>query len=197
MTLVFLEWKFSFIFYIFYFDGFPQFLHFREYGNDTERPPTTFELGQKKLLDVNVSFIVLKIFEINDVEGTFDIHFMVHIEWFDKDLQFEYLKEDYEENSLSSKQYKQIWIPNIQFDDVDINSDMVVYEKTVFVKRKNLPVVSGEVDKIDVRELYDGKDNPINIDFEKRIKFTCSFDNIKNYPFGMQVSCLIIIVLCF
>ena len=122
---------------------------------------------------------------------------MVHIEWFDKDLQFEYLKEDYEENSLSSKQYKQIWIPNIQFDDVDINSDMVVYEKTVFVKRKNLPVVSGEVDKIDVRELYDGKYNPINIDFEKRIKFTCSFDNIKNYPFGMQVSCLIIIVLCF
>ena len=60
------------------------FLHFREYGNETDRPPTSFELGKKKLLDVNVSFIVLKIFEINDVEGTFDIHFMVHVEWFDK-----------------------------------------------------------------------------------------------------------------
>ena len=104
-----------------------------------------------------------------------------------QDLQFEYLKQEYEENSLSSKQYKQIWIPNIQFNDVDINSDMVVYEKTVFVKRKDLPIVSGEVDNIDVRELYDGKDNPLNIDFEKRVKFTCSFDNIKNYPFGMQV----------
>ena len=105
---------------------------------------------------------------------------------FIQDLQFEYLKQGYEENSLSSKQYKQIWIPNIQFDDVDINSDTVVYEKTVFVKRKGLPIVSGEVDNIDVRELYDGKENPINIDFEKRIKFTCYFDNIKNYPFGMQ-----------
>ena len=164
------------------------FLHFREYGNITDRPPTEFEFGKKKLLAVNVSFIVLKLFEINDVEGTFDIHFMVHVEWFDKDLQFEYLKENYEENSLSSKLYKQIWIPNIVFDDVDINSDMVVYEKTVFVKRKKTPVVSGEVDKIDVRELYDGRDNPLNIDFEKRIKFTCSFDNIQNYPFGMQVS---------
>ena len=112
---------------------------------------------------------------------------MKEICFYVQDLQFEYLKQDYEENSLSSKQYKQIWIPNIQFDDVDINSDMVVYEKTVFVKRKDLPIVSGEVDKIDVRELYDGKDNPLNIDFEKRVKFTCSFDNIKNYPFGMQV----------
>ena len=63
----------------------------------------------------------------------------------------------------------------------------MVYEKTVFVKRRKLPIVSGEVDKIDVRELYDGRDNPLNIDFEKRIKFTCFFDNIKNYPFGMQV----------
>ena len=97
------------------------------------------------------------------------------------------MKQNYEENSLSSKQYKKIWIPNIQFDDVDINSDTVVYEKTVFVKRKDLPIVSGEVDNIDVRELYDGKDNPLNIDFEKRVKFTCSFDNIKNYSFGMQV----------
>ena len=61
-----------------------QFLHFREYGNITDRPPTEFEFGKKKLLDVNVSFIVLKLFEINDVEGTFDIHFMVHVEWFDK-----------------------------------------------------------------------------------------------------------------
>ena len=73
------------------------------------------------------------------------------------------------------------------FLDVDINSDIVVYEKTVFVKRKKAPIVSGEVDKIDVRELYDGRENPLNIDFEKRIKFTCSFDNIQNYPFGMQV----------
>ena len=64
----------------------------------------------------------------------------------------------------------------------------MVYEKTVFVKRKKPPIVSGEVDKIDVRELYDGRENPLNIDFEKRIKFTCSFDNIQNYPFGLQVS---------
>ena len=64
----------------------------------------------------------------------------------------------------------------------------MVYEKTVFVKRKKPPIVSGEVDKIDVRELYDGRENPLNIDFEKRIKFTCSFDNIQNYPFGMQVN---------
>ena len=53
-------------------------------------------------------------------------------------------------------------------------------------RRDGSPTVNGEIDRIDVRELYDGKENPLNIDFEKRIKFTCSFDNIKNYPFGKQ-----------
>ena len=51
-----------------------------------------------------------------------------------------------------------------------------------------MATVNGEIDKINARELYDGKENPLNIDFEKRIKFTCSFDNIQNYPFGMQVN---------
>ena len=49
-----------------------------------------------------------------------------------------------------------------------------------------MATVNGEIDKINARELYDGKENPLNIDFEKRIKFTCSFDNIRNYPFGKQ-----------
>ena len=54
------------------------------------------------------------------------------------------------------------------------------------IRRDGPAIVNGEIDKIDVRELYDGKENSLNIDFEKRIKFTCSFDNIKNYPFGKQ-----------
>ena len=54
------------------------------------------------------------------------------------------------------------------------------------IRRDGPATVNGEIDRIDVREQYDGKENPLNIDFEKRIKFTCSFDNIKNYPFGKQ-----------
>ena len=45
-----------------------QFLHFRKYGNVTERPPIEFENNQKKLLTLNTSFIVLKIFDINDAK---------------------------------------------------------------------------------------------------------------------------------
>ena len=163
-----------------------QYLHFRKYGNVSERPPIEFENNKKKLLTLNTSFIVLNIFDINDVEGTFDIQFMLHTQWFDKDLQFEYLKLDTDENSLSKKLYQQIWIPQIEFDDIDIDSSMSVYSKHIFVKRQAAAEVNGEIDKIDVRELYDGKENSLNIDFEKRIKFTCSFDNIQNYPFGNQ-----------
>ena len=111
-----------------------QFLHFRKYGNVTELPPIEFENNKKKLLALNTSFIILKIFDINDVEGTFDIQFMVHTQWLDKDLQFEYLKLDIDENSLSEKLYKQIWVPDIEFDDIDIDSGMSVYRKHIFVR---------------------------------------------------------------
>ena len=111
-----------------------QFLHFRKYGNVTEMPPIEFENNKKKLLALNTSFIILKIFDINDVEGTFDIQFMVHTQWVDKDLQFEYLKLDIDENSLSKKLYKQIWIPDIEFDDIDIDSSMSVYRKHIYVR---------------------------------------------------------------
>ena len=100
----------------------------------TEIPPVEFENNKKKLLALNTSFIVLKIFDINDVEGTFDIQFMVHTQWFDKDLQFEYLKIDVDENSFSSKQYSTIWVPDIEFDDIDIDSSMSVYRKHIYVR---------------------------------------------------------------
>ena len=35
-------------------------------------------------------------------------------------------------------------------------------------------------------ELYRGEENPINILLEKRVKFTCMFRNIRNYPFGTE-----------
>ena len=100
----------------------------------TEIPPVEFENNKKKLLALNTSFIVLKIFDINDVEGTFDIQFMVHTQWFDKDLQFEYLKLDLDENSLPEKLYKKIWVPDLAFDDIDIDSSMSIYRKHIFVR---------------------------------------------------------------
>ena len=58
----------------------------------------------------------------------------MHTQWVDKDLQFEYLKLDIDENSLSEKLYKQIWVPDIEFDDIDIDSGMSVYRKHIFVR---------------------------------------------------------------
>ena len=44
------------------------------------------------------------------------------------------------------------------------------------------------------REIYDGKENPLNLNIEERFKFSCSFDNIKNYPFGLQSCSLSIFI---
>ena len=39
---------------------------------------------------------------------------------------------------------------------------------------------------MDIKEIYSGKENPLTLLVKKRVKFSCSFDNIKNFPFGKQ-----------
>ena len=46
--------------------------------------------------------------------------------------------------------------------------------------------MSGENDLLRPGEIYEGRENPLNLKIEERFKFSCSFDNIKNYPFGLQ-----------
>ena len=104
--------------------------------------------------------------------------------WYDKDLTFQFLKNSTFENVLSDKYSRQIWRPDIDFDHkVKVISS---FENTIFIRKVGQPALSGDVDDIELRELYLGNENPLNILINKRILFSCSFDNINNYPFGTQ-----------
>ena len=46
--------------------------------------------------------------------------------------------------------------------------------------------MSGGLDSLRVSEIYEGSENSINIRMKRKMKFFCSFDNIKDYPFGTQ-----------
>ena len=42
------------------------------------------------------------------------------------------------------------------------------------------------MDQIHTREQYPGRRNAINVLTKKRFRFSCAFDQIRNYPFGTQ-----------
>ena len=78
----------------------------------------------------------------------------------------------------------------VQFRKVVTNRE---YE--AFVIRRGKPQLDADIDNIQANEIYTGKDNPLKISIKERMKFSCSFDNIKNFPFGKQKCSLKLLVL--
>ena len=151
---------------------------------DKDFPSLQLKKGKKHPLTLEANLTILDIFNIDEVDSTFDLHFKLSVTWYDKDLTFQFLKNSTFENVLSDKYSNQIWRPDIDFDHKVkvINS----FENTIFIRKLGQPALSGKVDEIQLRELYLGTENPLEILFNKRILFSCSFDNINNYPFGTQ-----------
>ena len=86
----------------------------------------------------------------------------------------------------------EIWVPKIEFDKV--NKKIKSSDSQIFINRQGEPALSGDNDQLHPREVYEGTENSLNFNIEERFQFSCSFDNIKNYPFGQQTCSLNIFV---
>ena len=157
-----------------------QLLH---HQNDIEIPPVEFKRGKLKRLVLNGTLNVMKLFEINDADSTFDLYFVLEIVWFDRKLNFKFLKG--RDNFLNEAMKQKIWIPKVEFGDIKkMFSD---HKDQVIVLRKGNPTLDNDLDYVQqANEVYNGGENPLKMFFERRIQFSCSFDNIKNFPFGKQ-----------
>ena len=163
------------------------FLHVPPLMNRTDIPPTMTEDGKIQPIVLNATFDVLEVFEINEVDSTFDIHFILEIEWFHQGLTFKFLKSNEYENFLYENTKKKIWIPRVEFSKI-LNeiTDTKNQIDNVVILRRGKPRMDAHFDHIRPNEVYDGGENPLKILIERRIQFSCSFDNIKNFPFGSQ-----------
>ena len=164
------------------------FLSFDKFGYDNNRPPIDYRNGEIKLTTLQATFTVVKILDVNEGDSTFELHFLLEVQWFDKNVRFEFLKDQDYDNALSPELIEKIWVPKIKFYDSITLINTYTWE--VFVTKLVKPRLNGEVDTLNIREVYEGSENPFNILLEKRIKFTCLFDNIRFYPFGEQVCSL-------
>ena len=61
------------------------------------------------------------------------------------------------------------------------------FGEKIFVSKKNWnPILTGNLATHNVLEIYEGSQSPIVITSKRKMKFYCSFENIKQYPFGNQ-----------
>ena len=76
---------------------------FPDYKYSKHYPPVQSKNGESQPLKLYANLSVLDIFEINEVDSSFDFYFMIMVQWFDKNLKFEFLKKNKEENSIPGR----------------------------------------------------------------------------------------------
>ena len=161
------------------------FLNLRPRTGIINGPPTIRKRSKYQPIVLNATFIVLDVFEISQIDFSFDLHFILEIQWFDEHLNFEYLKNDDHDNVVPESLRLEIWTPTVEFSKVKRDSTSSFNDRLIVLKR-DLPSRDADLDSVNAREVYSGRHNPLKIFLERRKEFSCSFDNIKNFPFGQQ-----------
>ena len=86
----------------------------------------------------------------------------------------------------------EIWYPKVLFENTLTEIENLGY--TAFVSKESWPLLVGDMDEIHASEQYPGSENAVNLLTKMRYRFSCAFNQIRNYPFGTQECSLKIFV---
>ena len=131
-----------------------------------------------------VDFIIEKILGINYHESTFDVSFGINITWFDRELNFHYLKNNENENIIPKEEKEKIWVPDINF--AYVRKSFHDGEEKLYIKKITSSKMSADMTFVNVSEVCSGKHNPIIHLSEHNMRFFCEFDGITKFPFGSE-----------
>ena len=154
------------------------------------RPPSQIIKVNKQevfsFIDVFATLTILDVLEINDADSFIDIFFKLEVQWRDLHLKYEFLKDNPSMNTLNDTIAEKIWIPRIKF--FHPAGSTIDFGNTKFIEKGNAKaILTKDVDKLNPREIYQGKDTVIKFVMKQRMQFSCAFDNVVNYPFGSQI----------
>ena len=65
-----------------------------------------------------MNITILDVFDIDEGSSSFDLYFVLHIQWRDVRVYFQFLKDPEEERILSEAEYKKLWLPEIEFTHI-------------------------------------------------------------------------------
>lgn len=83
----------------------------RSYIKEIPAPPDSGD--SDGLTSILADVEVLSVLEINEVEGIFDVQFMLSLTWVDNRVVMNNLKEEEYLNTLAIKEKEKIWMPQV------------------------------------------------------------------------------------
>ena len=150
---------------------------------DSGNPPTKviYEDRKKSIRPTNmeVNVEILDILSVSQEDSYFRIFYDLKFQWHDEFLEFEFLKPL--ENGNVIRNMSSIWYPQVKFYHIN---DEKVLEKKITVQKNDTATMSTDHTDLDVREIYDGKNNRLKLSLKLRQEIVCSFHNVPQYPFS-------------
>ena len=104
--------------------------------------------------DVLASVTVFDLIDINEEESVFSILFSLVLEWRDLNLNYNFLKENKENNIIKDQVYEAMWRPSVQFLLLQDGSRVNELDRHVTVERRTGASMVG--DNASPNETYPG-----------------------------------------
>ena len=150
-----------------------------------EVTPPPLHKSNKTTLPIHVLVDLLSILDIDEVGGNIKLQFEMKLTWQDSRLTMLNLKDDFDLNTLTDAQRREIWIPQLVFHNTEsklksLNDD----EAFVTIGRKGR-FVRNKKSELQNAYIYKGGDNPLTIARVYDIDFICEFD-VRIFPFDTQ-----------
>lgn len=94
--------------------------------------------------DVQASVTIFDLIDINEEESVFSILFSLVLEWKDLNLNFNFLKENKENNIIKDEIYEAMWQPRVQFLLLQDGSVVRQLDRHVTVQRNTRARLVGD-----------------------------------------------------
>ena len=151
-------------------------------------PPIGKDVGES--LNVSVSMDIITLGEFREIEFTYKIKFKINVQWSDKRLIFQNLKNDTDRNIIGNDKMLRLWTPPLVFNNSEkttmLKLERPVEEPTVsmFVKKVGGAEIAPP-NYLDESYLYKGSENPLLMVAIYNLKVHCVYD-FASYPFDHQ-----------
>ena len=145
-------------------------------------------LEGKDKLEITFSVMLLKILEIDVVEGIFRIRFIIERTWLDPQLSYQNLNADSRLNQITRDEADSTWFPNVDFLNMPSGTD---WSEMIWSRQYNLERnAENQFDQIEATSLdnafvYSGRKNRHFSSKDFTSIWRCNFD-LKWYPFDTQ-----------
>ena len=127
---------------------------------------------------------IMDIMDVDEDDSSYVVYFRLIVKWYDRKLDFHYLKNKDYANIIPEEYTKHIWIPEIDFSFVQHSYDLQQI-KRIYVQKTKIKRVKSDL--IFPPETYDGASNPLIYVSEHRMTFFCEFNGITEYPFVTNI----------